>query len=88
MPWCQNGISKELWSLFHTISVCLSKGLGPVGSVLLGDKERYYKIKVKKSVLGGALRQAGYSCRRAGILCLENQQRKIGGGTILKAKGN
>lgn len=48
-------------SIFDTISVCLSKGLGcPVGSVLVGTQEMIKKaIRVRK-VLGGGMRQAGF----------------------------
>lgn len=58
--------------LFHTISVCLSKGLGaPVGSLLISDKESINKALRIRKILGGGMRQAGYLAA-AGIYALEN----------------
>jgi len=54
MPWCpKNESPKDYGALFHTISVCLSKGLGcPVGSVLLGDKELINKaLRVRRCLV-------------------------------------
>ena len=46
---------------FDTISVCFSKGLGaPIGSVLLGSKEKIKRAKRIRKVFGGGMRQAGY----------------------------
>ncbi len=47
--------------LFDTISICFSKGLGaPVGSVLLGSKEKIKEARRVRKALGGAMRQSGY----------------------------
>lgn len=47
-------------SLFNSISVCLSKGLGaPIGSVLLGDKPFIKKARRIRKVFGGGMRQGG-----------------------------
>lgn len=57
---------------FHTISVCLSKGLGaPVGSLLVSDKETIHKALRVRKILGGGMRQAGYLAA-AGIYALQN----------------
>lgn len=57
---------------FHTISVCLSKGLGaPVGSLLVSDKETIHKALRIRKILGGGMRQAGYLAA-AGIYALQN----------------
>lgn len=57
---------------FHTISVCLSKGLGaPVGSLLVSDKETINKALRIRKILGGGMRQAGYLAA-AGIYALQN----------------
>lgn len=57
---------------FDTISVCFSKGLGaPVGSVLLGSKDRISHAKRVRKVFGGGMRQAGYLAA-ACIYALEN----------------
>jgi len=56
-----NGSPSNFGSLFDTISVCFSKGLGaPVGSVLLGSKESIKEARRVRKVLGGAMRQSGY----------------------------
>ena len=48
-------------NLFDTISICFSKGLGaPVGSVLVGDKEKIREARRVRKALGGAMRQSGY----------------------------
>ena len=48
-------------SLFDTISVCFSKGLGaPVGSALLGSKETIENARRVRKIFGGGWRQAGY----------------------------
>ena len=62
----------EYGQLFHTISVCLSKGLGcPVGSVLIGPTDFIKKARRIRKVLGGGMRQAGYIAA-AGIYALRN----------------
>ena len=48
-------------SIFDSISVCMSKGLGaPIGSLLLGNKAFITQAKRIRKVLGGGMRQAGY----------------------------
>ncbi|RNC90193.1 MAG: aminotransferase class I/II-fold pyridoxal phosphate-dependent enzyme [Allomuricauda sp.] len=68
---------EQYGSLFDTISVCLSKGLGcPVGSMLLGSRELIEKaIRIRK-ILGGGMRQAGYLAA-AGIYALENHRQRL-----------
>ena len=63
---------KQYGSLFDTISICLSKGLGaPVGSVLISSKENIRKtIRIRK-LFGGAMRQVGYLAA-AGIYALDH----------------
>ena len=59
-------------TIFNTISICLSKGLGaPVGSLLLGSKEHIYKAKRIRKVFGGGMRQAGFLAA-AGLYALQN----------------
>jgi threonine aldolase len=64
-------------TLFDTISVCLSKGLGcPVGSVLVGSKEMITRaIRVRK-VLGGGMRQAGFLAAAA-IYALDHHVERL-----------
>lgn len=54
----------EVWKsygrMFHSISVCFSKGLGaPVGSVLIGSKGFIEEAHRTRKVLGGGMRQIG-----------------------------
>ena len=73
----KNESALDYGALFHTISVCLSKGLGcPIGSVLLGDKEHIQKALRVRKVLGGGMRQAGYLAA-AGIYALENNRERL-----------
>ena len=52
---------KEYGSLFHSISICFSKGLGcPVGSVLIGDTAFIKESHRVRKGFGGGMRQAGY----------------------------
>lgn len=69
--------AKEIGSLFDTISICLSKGLGaPVGSIILGDNETIKKAKRYRKLFGGGMRQAGYLAA-AGIYALENHIERL-----------
>ncbi|MFG1608243.1 threonine aldolase family protein [Actinoplanes sp. NPDC049265] len=46
--------------LFDTLSVCLSKGLGaPVGSLVVGSRERVAQARILRKRLGGGMRQVG-----------------------------
>jgi len=68
---------KEFGRLFHTISVCLSKGLGaPVGSLLLSDKETMHKALRIRKIFGGGMRQAGYLAA-AGIYAIDNHVARL-----------
>lgn len=50
----------EITRHFHTVSVCLSKGLGaPVGSVLVGSAADMQQAHRYRKMLGGGMRQAG-----------------------------
>jgi threonine aldolase len=67
-----NDNPKEYGKTFHTISVCLSKGLGaPVGSLLLSDKATIRRALRVRKILGGGMRQVGYLAA-AGIYALDN----------------
>jgi threonine aldolase len=74
----QKGYSaKEIGSLFDSISICLSKGLGaPVGSLILGDKEFIKKAKRFRKIFGGGMRQSGYLAA-AGIYALNNHINRL-----------
>jgi threonine aldolase len=63
---------KQYGALFHSISVCLNKGLGcPIGSVLISSKEVIKKARRVRKVFGGGMRQAGFMAA-AGVYALEN----------------
>lgn len=47
-------------SIFDTMSVCMSKGLGaPVGSLILGTREHIERARRWRKMLGGGMRQVG-----------------------------
>ena len=67
-----NDSPKEYGKVFHTISVCLSKGLGaPIGSLLLSDAKTIHRALRVRKILGGGMRQVGYLAA-AGIFALDN----------------
>lgn len=69
--------AKEYGRLFDSISICLSKGLGaPVGSVLLGTKEKIKKARRIRKAFGGGMRQAGVIAA-AGLFALENHIERL-----------
>ena len=62
---------------FHSISVCLNKGLGcPIGSLLIGNAEFIRKARRVRKVFGGGMRQAGYMAA-TGIYALENHVHRL-----------
>jgi len=67
-----NGSPEDYGSIFDSISICLSKGLGgPVGSLLLGKKDFIKNALKTRKALGGGMRQAGFLAA-AGIYALDN----------------
>lgn len=68
---------QQFGELFHSISVCLNKGLGcPIGSVLLGSAGFIKKARRMRKVLGGGMRQAGYMAA-AGLYALEHHVTRL-----------
>lgn len=62
---------------FHSMSVCLSKGLGcPVGSLLLGDAAFIKQARRFRKVMGGGWRQAGFLAA-AGIYALDHHVERL-----------
>ena len=62
----------EVGTLFDSVSVCFSKGLGaPVGSALMGSIEFIAKARRVRKRFGGGMRQAGYLAA-ACIYALDN----------------
>lgn len=73
----KNEKPEDYGNIFHSISVCLSKGLGaPVGSVLLGTKDFITKSRRLRKVFGGGMRQAGILAA-AGIYALDNNIERL-----------
>lgn len=67
----------QFGELFHSISVCLNKGLGcPIGSVLLGSAAFIKKARRVRKVMGGGMRQAGYMAA-AGLYALEHHVARL-----------
>jgi threonine aldolase len=68
---------KLLGKISHTLSVCLSKGLGcPVGSLLLGSSDDIKKARRIRKAFGGGMRQAGYLAA-AGVYAIQNNLPKL-----------
>jgi threonine aldolase len=67
----------QISTLFDSISICLSKGLGaPVGSVLMGSAGFIKQARRIRKVFGGGMRQAGYLAA-AGIYALDHNISRI-----------
>ncbi|MET0299091.1 MAG: GntG family PLP-dependent aldolase [Flavitalea sp.] len=68
---------KQYGELFHTISICLNKGLGcPIGSVLLGNRQFIKKARRVRKVFGGGMRQAGFMAA-SGLYALQNHVERL-----------
>lgn len=64
-------------TLFDSISICLSKGLGaPIGSLLIGDTSFIKQAKRVRKSNGGAMRQVGYIAA-AGIYALDHHVARL-----------
>jgi threonine aldolase len=67
----------EMGSLFDTVTLCLSKGLGcPMGAVIAGAPEPMSRARVEKHRFGGAMRQAGIVAA-AGLYALEHNVARL-----------
>ncbi len=61
----------------HTLTFCLSKGLGcPVGSLLCGSEEFINKALTVRKILGGGMRQTGILAA-AGLYALEHHVQRL-----------
>ena len=62
----------ELTRPFHSVSVCLSKGLGaPIGSMIIGSREFIERCRRVRKLFGGGMRQVGILAA-AGLYALKN----------------
>ena len=72
-----DAVAESFGSLFDSISICLSKGLGaPLGSLLLGNEEFICMARRVRKLMGGGMRQAGYAAA-AGIYALDNNVERL-----------
>ena len=68
---------RDYASLFDSVSVCLSKGLGaPVGSVLAGTRSFVEEARHYRKIFGGGMRQAGILAA-AGIYALDHNMERL-----------
>lgn len=73
----KNENPEDYGKIFHTISVCLSKGLGaPIGSVLVSDSKTIKRALRIRKILGGGMRQVGYLAA-AGIYALDHNMERL-----------
>lgn len=74
----EDGTAPKAWgTLFHSISICLSKGLGaPVGSVLIGTKPFVHQARRVRKRMGGGMRQAGLLAA-AGLHALDHHIHRL-----------
>ncbi|WP_424949335.1 threonine aldolase family protein [Deinococcus sp.] len=67
----------EIAKHFHSVSLCLSKGLGaPVGSVLVGSCDFIGRAHRYRKMMGGGMRQAGILAA-AGLIALREGPRLL-----------
>lgn len=74
----EDGTTPKEWGApFHSISICLSKGLGaPVGSVLIGSKAFVHRARRVRKRFGGGMRQAGMLAA-AGLHALDHHVARL-----------
>ncbi len=73
----QGAAVKDITRHFHSVSLCLSKGLGaPVGSLLAGDRPFIKEARKWRKMVGGGMRQAGILAA-AGLYALENNVERL-----------
>jgi threonine aldolase len=72
------GVPAKTWSsLFDSVSVCFSKGLGaPVGSALAGPRNFVAKARRIRKLFGGGMRQAGVLAAAA-LYALDNHVERL-----------
>ena len=67
----------EITSLFDSVSICLSKGLGcPAGTLLVGSREFIAEARRWRKVVGGGMRQVGFIAA-AGIHALDHHVERM-----------
>ncbi len=67
----------SIGSLFDTVTLCLSKGLGcPLGALIAGSYELMRAARYEKHAFGGAMRQAGIVAA-AGVYALDHHVERL-----------
>ncbi len=67
----------EITSLFDSVSICLSKGLGcPAGTLLVGARDFIAEARRWRKVVGGGMRQVGFIAA-AGIHALDHHIERL-----------
>ena len=67
----------EITSLFDSVSICLSKGLGcPAGTLLVGSRDFIAEARRWRKVVGGGMRQVGFIAA-AGIHALDHHVERM-----------
>jgi threonine aldolase len=67
----------EYGSLFDTVTLCLSKGLGcPLGAVIAGSPDLMARARRMKHLFGGAMRQAGIVAA-AGVYAFDHHVERL-----------
>jgi len=67
----------EISSLFDSVSICLSKGLGcPAGTVLSGQQDIIDRARRWRKVVGGGMRQSGILAA-AGLFALDHHVERL-----------
>jgi threonine aldolase len=73
----KNETAEQYGKVFHTISVCLNKGLGcPIGSILIGDRDLIKKARRIRKIFGGGMRQAGFMAA-SGLYALQHHTKRL-----------
>ena len=67
----------EITSIFDSVSICLSKGLGcPAGTLLVGSRDFIAEARRWRKVVGGGMRQVGFIAA-AGIHALDHHVERM-----------
>jgi threonine aldolase len=71
--------AREIANRADSVMFCLSKGLcAPVGSLLAGTRDFVDEARLKRKIMGGAMRQAGVLAA-AGLVALQEQTTRLAG---------
>lgn len=69
--------AKDICKYVDSLMFCISKGLGaPIGSLICGDSDFIKKVRQKRKLLGGNMRQAGVIAA-PGIYALKHNIKKL-----------